>query len=126
MAQALGCKEKASISWASAKLGLPSAFPSPRHTVSCTSTAMPRCLMARSKWDCSRSVRSPVPTTTISREGWARLVYNQVCLEGGFLGLSTSALPSSNTYSGLQHPKEREAFLGDVLVGTYLCGEETS
>lgn len=45
-------------------------------TVSCTSTAMPRCLMARSTWGGSRSVRSPVPTTTISGERRARQVYN--------------------------------------------------
>ena len=94
--------------------------------MSCTSTAMPLCLMARSTWGCSRSVRSPVPTTTISRKGRAGLVYNQLGREGALLGLSTSALPFSNTYPGLQHPKEREAFLGDVLIGTYLCGEAAS
>lgn len=26
----------------------------------------------------------------------------------------------NNLYPGLQHPKEREAFLGDVLIGTYV------
>lgn len=46
----------------------PAARSPPGLTVSCTSTAMPLCRMARSSRGCSRSQRSPVPTTTISGE----------------------------------------------------------
>lgn len=39
----------------------------------------------------------------------------------GLQPLSTvSSAHHNNLYSGLQHPKEREAFFGDVLVGTYV------
>lgn len=61
---------------------------------------------------------------------WASL--RQLCAEAGAGGFwlsragSTSALPFSSTYSGLQQPEEREAFFSDVPVTSYLCWEETS
>lgn len=88
-----------------------------------------RCEYCPSRWDESSSCHSAFMTEEVEcGTGIGRVLHfhSDASLPHGSQHLSlqplspVSSAHHDNLYSGLQHPEEREAFFGDVLVGSYV------